>query len=152
MERGGSRIYELGMAWIGDSMMTWPKNVDKNQLRIEYYSGTGGGGQHRNKHQNACRMTHLPTGIQAQCEDQRSREQNRKQAFLRLSTKLIPLMKDAATIDIKVNTERIRTYHAKRNIVTDERLPDKTYNMDEILDGNLDPLLKDLHESQRNDC
>ena len=58
--------------------------LTKKDFEISWYSGTGGGGQHRNKHQNCCRITHKETGIKAISQDYREREQNKKQAFLRL--------------------------------------------------------------------
>jgi peptide chain release factor 1 len=131
-------------------MMAWPKSVDRSQLRIDHYRGSGKGGQHRNKTDSACRIVHIPTGLMAQCEDERSQLQNRRQAFLRLTTKLIPLMKQAATVDVEVNAERVRTYNFKRNTVKDDRVPNKVYSLDKILDGDINDMLADIADSFSN--
>jgi len=73
--------------------MAWPNTVRKDDLRIEFYRGSGPGGQHRNKTSSACRITHKITGISAQCEDERCQHKNKKIAFRRLAAKLVPLMK-----------------------------------------------------------
>ena len=62
--------------------------IDKNQYKVEYTRGTGAGGQHRNKVETCVVITHLATGMQEKCEDQRSRAQNEKIAFERLKAKL----------------------------------------------------------------
>lgn len=117
--------------------MAWPETVRKSDLRIDFYRGSGAGGQHRNKTDSACRLTHLPTGITAQCEDERSQHLNRAKAFRRLAAKLGPMMKAAAQSPKEVEglTERIRTYNEKGSRVTDHRVPGKTFNYDKILNG-----------------
>lgn len=75
--------------------MAWPNDVRKSDLRIDTYRGSGAGGQHRNKTDSAVRITHLPTGISAQAEDERDQSRNKKLAFRRLCNKLVPLMKSA---------------------------------------------------------
>lgn len=132
--------------------MAWPKNVDKSQLKIEYYRGTGAGGQHRNKTDSACRITHKETGISAKSEDQRSQHQNRKLAFRRLADRLIPLMKKAAMEEITPPcTDRIRTYNFKRNTVKDDRVDGKVWNLQDILEGNLDDLIESVMLSKQED-
>lgn len=73
--------------------MAWPDTVRKSDLRIDYYRGSGAGGQHRNKTDSACRITHLPTGLVGQSENSKHQRQNRTLAFRRLCAKLVPLMK-----------------------------------------------------------
>lgn len=60
--------------------MTWPKQVGESQSKIDWFSGSGAGGQNRNKNQSCCRMIHEPTGLQATSQDLKSREQNKKAA------------------------------------------------------------------------
>lgn len=125
--------------------MAWPNTVRKDDLRIEFYRGSGPGGQHRNKTSSACRITHKITGISAQCEDERCQHKNKKIAFRRLAAKLVPLMKkEVEGEQQKIRpTEVIRTYHQVRGTVKDKRI-DKIFKYDEILDGNLESLIKEI--------
>lgn len=124
--------------------MAWPKNVRKKDLKIEYYRGHGPGGQHRNKTETCCRITHIPTGIQAKCEDQRSQKQNRESAFKVLAGRLVPLMV-AKPKHERPSTERVRTYNAQRNKVVDHRLEGISWNLDDVLNGKaLDDIVKAL--------
>lgn len=116
--------------------MSWPRDVRKADLRIETYRGSGPGGQHRNKTESAVRITHVPSGISAQSEDERSQHHNRRTAFRRLSEKLIPLMKDAArSPSPEMAAERIRTYHQPRNTVKDHRVPGKVWSYSDVVEG-----------------
>jgi len=128
--------------------MAWPHDVRRRDLKIDWYSGTGGGGQHRNKHQNCCRMTHLPTGLMATGQTERSRTQNQKQAFLRLADKLAPLMKrEAARERYAAGHKRVRNYHEPRNEVRDSRVDDRIWTYERVVNGTdlaeiIDELLK----------
>jgi protein subunit release factor A len=126
----------------------WPNTVTKKDLKIYYYNGSGAGGTNRNKNKNCVRMTHIPTGTQSQCQDFRSRDQNLRTAFRRLADKLVPMMKREVTRErFAAGTERVRTYHEPRNVVKDERVPDKTYSYEDVLHGDgLRELLGDLNE------
>ena len=128
--------------------MAWPHNVTKKDLRIDYYRGSGAGGQHKNKTDSACRITHIPTGTVTQCEEQRKQHQNKKVAFMRLVNKLVPMMKAeiAKTPDREVNTQRIRTYNEHRQTVVDDRIKGKKFDYDEVLAGGreLDKILDNL--------
>lgn len=123
--------------------MGWPHNVDRSQLRIEYYRGSGAGGQKRNKTSSACRITHVPTGVATTCEAGRSQSQNRATAFKKLAFKLMPLMRNEQQKERYSSTERVRTYHERRGLVTDHRTK-KDYPYNQVLDGNLDEILRDL--------
>ena len=132
--------------------MAWPESVDKSQIKIEFFRGQGPGGQHRNKTDSACRMTHIPTGISAMAQDQRSQHQNRRVAFKRLADKLIPIMKAKLALEkAGVNRERIRTYHEKRGTVVDHRVPDKVFNLKSVLDGDLDPIISAVVRKKSED-
>lgn len=117
--------------------MSWPETVRKSDLRIDYYRGSGAGGQHRNKTDSACRMTHIPTGIVSQCEDERHQLRNRETAFLRLAEKLVPLMRAALSSSVEVSpvTERVRTYNERGSRVTDHRISSVSFNYQRVLDG-----------------
>ena len=124
--------------------MSWPESVDRSQLRIDYYRGSGAGGQHRNKTSSACRITHEPTGISTSCESFRQQAQNRKRAFLKLAKLLVPIMKAAlgkGQTAFVSNREqlRVRTYHEPRGTVTDHRTGVKA-SYAAVLDGGLEVL------------
>lgn len=123
----------------------WPKNVTKKDLRIDTYRGSGKGGQHRNKTDSAVRITHIPTGIMAQSEDERDQQRNKRTAFKRLAVKLVPIMVKELTPKVDGKNEvRIRTYHEKRGEVIDHRISGKVWNYDDILEGNLDKMIKEI--------
>jgi protein subunit release factor A len=125
--------------------MTWPKQVTKKDLRIDYYRGTGAGGQNKNKRDTACRITHIPTGIACAAEEHRTQGKNKQAAFKRLAEKLIPLMRKANVKmdNLSHTTGRIRTYNAVRQTVVDDRI-DKTFEYATILDGKLDKLIEEV--------
>jgi len=116
----------------------WPNSVTKKDLEITWFNGSGGGGQNRNKNANCCRMKHIPTGITTQAQEHKSREQNQKAAWQRMTALLVPLIKSLhrATIKTERPTKVVRTYKQKQNLVVDKRLKQK-FNMNEILDGQL---------------
>ena len=92
--------------------------ITEEQFRYEWYSGTGKGGQHRNKHQNCCRCIHEPTGITANGTSSRSREDNKRMAYVNcLSRVQAHFHKDKERG--LAGTERIRTYHEPDNRVVD---------------------------------
>ena len=115
----------------------WPDRVTKRDLRFDYYRGTGAGGQKRNKTSSACRITHLPTGLNAQSEEQRSQHQNKLTAWGRLREQLIPLMLDEQPKQRYASGfERVRTYHEPDSRVTDTRVPDRQWRYDDVLNGD----------------
>jgi len=124
----------------------WPENVSKKDVKVQYYRGSGSGGQNRNKRDTACRMTHIPTGIAATAEEHKTQRGNWKAAWKRLSSELIPLMKAAAQPERPAPSNvRVRTYHEPRQQVKDERIEGKTWNYKDVLDGKgLDSILDEL--------
>jgi peptide chain release factor 1 len=123
--------------------MTWPNDVRRPDLRVEFIRGSGRGGQNKNKRDTACRITHLPTGISARAEDQRSQDQNKRSAFRRLAGKLTPLMRAAARrAVVAISTTRVRTYHFPRGVVIDHPTG-YIYPVGRTLDGDLDPIHRD---------
>jgi peptide chain release factor 1 len=92
--------------------------VTEDQFRFEWFSGTGKGGQHRNKHQNCCRCIHEPTGITANGTGSRSREDNKRQAYVTCLSRIqAHFHKDKERF--LAGEERIRTYHECDNRVVD---------------------------------
>ena len=94
-------------------------HLTKKDFKLEWFSGQGAGGQHRNKHQNCCRITHLETGLRAQATESRQRKVNQEVAFTRLAEKLITHYYPCIPKNRFNSTEVIRTYHEGRNIVID---------------------------------
>lgn len=92
--------------------------VQEDQFIYEWFSGTGKGGQHRNKHQNCCRCIHEPTGITANGTNSRSREDNRRQAYITCLSRVQAYFHKDKERNLAGN-ERIRTYHEPDNRVVD---------------------------------
>ena len=117
--------------------------IDRNKYKVEYTRGTGAGGQHKNKVETCVVITHLATGLQEKCEDQRSRAQNEKIAFERLTKRLKQIVIDKKLEELNDKRKEalekngtIRTYNFQRNTVKDHRTG-KTANLKKVLDGNL---------------
>jgi peptide chain release factor 1 len=130
--------------------------VDLNpaELKIDTFRASGAGGQHVNKTDSAVRITHLPTGIVVECQDDRSQHRNKAQAMAILAARLKDMQvrqqqaKEAATRRSLIGTgdrsERIRTYNFPQGRVTDHRINLTLYKLPEILDGELDELIEAL--------
>lgn len=132
------------------------EDVDINpaDLRIDTYRASGAGGQHINKTDSAVRITHLPTGIVVECQDDRSQHKNKAQAMKVLAARIKDgqlreqQAKEAATrkslIGSGDRSERIRTYNFPQGRVTDHRINLTLYKIDFIMDGDLEELLNAL--------
>ncbi len=128
--------------------------VNQNDLRIDTYCASGAGGQHVNKTESAVRITHLPTGLVVQCQDEKSQLKNRDRAMRVLRAKLLELAQEsqraemAETRKSQVGTgdrsERIRTYNFPQGRVTDHRIGLTLHKLDFILNGDLDELIDAL--------
>jgi peptide chain release factor 1 len=95
-------------------------HAERKDFRIDYFSGTGAGGQYRNKHQNCVRLTHVATGIVTTGQEQRSREQNQRDAFQKMAKLLVArALGDQRKARWPGNSETIRTYHEPDNRVVD---------------------------------
>ncbi|WP_179446360.1 peptide chain release factor 1 [Naumannella cuiyingiana] len=131
--------------------------VDPNDLRIDVFRSSGPGGQGVNTTDSAVRITHLPTGIVVSCQNERSQLQNREQAMRMLRARLVARAEEeaaAAASDARRSqvrtvdrSERIRTYNFGENRIADHRIGFKAYNMDAVLDGDLDAVLAALAEA-----
>ena len=95
-------------------------HLTKRDFKIEWYSGSGAGGQHRNKHQNCCRITHLETGLRAQATESRERPRNQDRAFRRLVALLLAHYAAEEVGGRRDTSEVIRNYHGVRNDVHDK--------------------------------
>ena len=134
-------------------------DIDPGDLRIDTYRASGHGGQHINKTDSAVRITHLPTGMVAACQSERSQIQNRARAMQLLRTRLLEEKRtasDAAYAEnrrVQVGTgdrsERIRTYNFHEGRVTDHRIGLTLYAINAIMDGDLDEIIDALKAEEQ---
>jgi len=125
-------------------------------LRIDTYRSSGAGGQHVNKTDSAVRITHLPSGIVVECQDERSQHKNRSRALALLKARLLAAEQEkqqsaqAQTRRLQVGSgdrsERIRTYNFPQGRVTDHRINLTLYRLQQIMDGDLDELIEPLQQ------
>ncbi|HZG03470.1 MAG TPA: peptide chain release factor 1 [Streptomyces sp.] len=126
--------------------------INPNDLRIDVYRSSGPGGQSVNTTDSAVRITHLPTGIVVSCQNEKSQLQNKEQALRILRARLLAAAQEEAereasdarrsqvrTVD---RSERIRTYNYPENRISDHRVGFKAYNLDQVLDGDLDAVIQ----------
>lgn len=126
--------------------------VDPNDLRIDVYRSSGPGGQSVNTTDSAVRITHLPTGVVVSCQNEKSQLQNREQAMRILRARLLAVAEeqaakeasDARRLQIRTvdRSERIRTYNFPENRISDHRVGYKAHNLDQVLEGELDPIVE----------
>ena len=131
--------------------------VDPGDLRIDVFRSSGPGGQSVNTTDSAVRITHVPTGIVASCQNEKSQLQNKESAMRILRSRLLQAAQDAADAEAsdarrsQVRTvdrsERIRTYNFPENRISDHRTGYKSYNLDQVLDGDLQPVLDSCVET-----
>jgi len=137
------------------------ESVDLNpaELRIDTYRASGAGGQHVNKTDSAIRITHLPTGIVVECQDERSQHKNRSRAMTLLKARLLAAEQEkqqreqALTRKLQVGSgdrsERIRTYNFPQGRVTDHRINLTLYRLDDVMDGNISELIQALAQEHQ---
>ena len=134
-------------------------DLNPAELRIDTFRASGAGGQHVNKTDSAIRITHLPTGLVVECQDERSQHKNRSRAMALMKAKLLAAEQQKRDSDIardrklQVGTgdrsERIRTYNFPQGRVTDHRINLTLYKLADIMTGKIDELLDALqHEHQ----
>ncbi|WP_089400386.1 peptide chain release factor 1 [Noviherbaspirillum humi] len=129
-------------------------NINPSEIRIDTFRASGAGGQHINKTDSAVRITHLPTGIVVECQDDRSQHKNKAQAMKVLAARIKDVQlreqqaKEAATRKSLVGSgdrsERIRTYNFPQGRMTDHRINLTLYKLDFIMDGDLEELTSAL--------
>ncbi len=168
-EGGGHRVQRVPVTESGGRIHTSAATVavlpqveevdfrlNMNELKIDTYRSSGAGGQHVNKTESAIRVTHLPTGLVVECQDERSQYKNKDRALQIMRAKLYEREQEkqhaalAAERKSQVGSgdrsDRIRTYNFPQNRVTDHRLSGegRSFNLESIINGNLDPLLDAL--------
>ena len=128
--------------------------IDPKDLRIDRYRASGAGGQHVNRTDSAIRITHIPSGIVVQCQDERSQYKNKDKAMAVLQSRLWDMTRSAekdaldserrAQVGTGDRSERIRTYNYHQGRVTDHRIGLTLYKLEEILAGDLDEIIDAL--------
>lgn len=130
--------------------------VNPADLRIDTFRASGAGGQHINKTDSAIRITHIPTGIVVECQDERSQHRNRERAMEVLLSRLAKMEEDKraaqqaearqSILSTGDRSDRIRTYNFPQSRVTDHRINLTLYRINEIMEGDLDLILKPVIE------
>jgi peptide chain release factor 1 len=128
--------------------------INPAELKIDTYRASGAGGQHVNKTDSAIRITHLPTGMVVECQQERSQHKNRAQAMSLLRARLTAQARErqqvaqAQTRKLQVGTgdrsERIRTYNFPQGRLTDHRINLTLYRLDGVMEGDLDQIVDPL--------
>ena len=128
--------------------------INKSDLRIDTFRASGAGGQHVNKTDSAIRLTHIPTGVVVECQEERSQHKNRAKAMSLLASRLLAAEQEKAASEQSEarkslvgsgdRSERIRTYNYPQGRVTDHRINLTLYKLDEIVTGDLDVLINPL--------
>ena len=126
--------------------------IDPNEIRIDVFRSSGPGGQSVNTTDSAVRITHVPTGVVVSCQNEKSQLQNREQAMRILRARLLALAQEEADAEAAASrrsqvrtvdrSERIRTYNYAENRISDHRVGFKAYNLDQVLDGELDAVIQ----------
>ena len=135
--------------------------IDPNDLRVDVFRSSGLGGQSVNTTDSAVRITHLPTGIVVSCQNEKSQLQNKEQAMRILRARLLAAAQEEADAQAAANrrsqvadvdrSQRVRTYNFPENRISDHRVGFKAYNLDQVIDGDLDAVINALVEADRAD-
>ena len=136
-------------------------DINPADLRVDTYRASGAGGQHVNKTDSAIRLTHLPSGIVVECQDERSQHKNRARAMSLLQARLLEQEQTRQQSEIAESrrvqvgsgdrSQRIRTYNFPQGRVTDHRINLTLYKLDEFLSGNLDMVIDPLMQEHQAD-
>ena len=132
---------------------------EATELKIDVFRASGAGGQHINKTESAVRITHLPTGLVVECQDERSQYKNKDKAMRVLRSRLLEMQREAQDSEIAskrrsmVGTgdraEKIRTYNFPENRVSDHRIKITLYKLDSFMNGQLDEIIDALAVADR---
>ncbi len=136
-------------------------DIDKNDLRIDTFRASGAGGQHVNKTDSAIRITHLPSGVVVECQDERSQHKNKARAMSLLQARLLDSAQEAqnkeqaderrSLVGSGDRSERIRTYNFPQGRLTDHRINLTLYKLDEVMQGTLDEVVQALINEHQAD-
>ena len=133
--------------------------INPQELRIDVLRASGPGGQYVNRRESAVRITHLPTGLTAICQEERTQQQNREKALQVVRARLLAKKRDEEMaqrgserrqqIGAAMRSEKIRTYNFPQNRVTDHRLNKSWHNLEKIIDGDLNPIIKVFEKASK---
>ncbi len=136
--------------------------IKSSELRVDTYRASGAGGQHVNRTDSAVRITHLPTGLVVECQDERSQHQNRARAMALLQARLLAAERERRTaaesrerrlqVGSGDRSERIRTYNFPQGRVTDHRIGLTVHQLEQVLEGELDIVIEPLIAAAREDA
>ncbi|MEL0163079.1 MAG: peptide chain release factor-like protein, partial [Halieaceae bacterium] len=136
-------------------------DIRKEDLRVDTFRSSGAGGQHVNTTDSAVRLTHIPTGIVVECQDERSQHKNRARAMSLLQARLLSAEQEAqrasqasqrrSLVGSGDRSERIRTYNFPQGRITDHRINLTLYKLDEVTGGDLDALIIPLRQEHQAD-
>ena len=127
-------------------------NISPSDLRIDTYRSSGAGGQYINKTESAIRITHIPTGLVVTCQTERNQQQNKETAMGILAAKLLQQQEESNLSSLSnerreqigwaKRSEKVRTYNYPQNRITDHRIEKSWHNLEVIVDGDLEPIVK----------
>lgn len=128
-------------------------DIKPEDLRVDTYRASGAGGQHVNKTESAIRITHIPTGVIVQCQDERSQHKNRERAMSILQSKILEMLNSqqkqsvdelrSDQVGSAERSEKIKTYNFPQDRITDHRIKKSWFGIENILLGNLDKILNE---------
>jgi peptide chain release factor 1 len=155
-EKGGRIHTSTASVAILPKLEIKPGEIKESDLEIEFYRASGPGGQNVNKVETAVRILHKPTGIIVNCQSERTQQRNKEIALQILKSKLWQKEQEELLgkiteerrkqIGSQERSEKIRTYNFVQNRVTDHRLGKSWYNLDNILDGNIEVILRSFNK------
>ena len=133
--------------------------IDKSEIRTDTFRASGAGGQHVNKTDSAVRLTHIPTGIVVECQDDRSQHKNKAKALTLLGAKLKAMAEEELSqeqaekrknmVGSGDRSEKIRTYNFPQSRITDHRIEFSVHNLDGFLDGEMEIMISTLLEENQ---
>jgi peptide chain release factor 1 len=133
--------------------------IDPADLKVDVFRSSGPGGQSVNTTDSAVRITHLPTGVVVSCQNEKSQLQNKEQAMRVLRARLLATAQEEADAQASADrrsqvatvdrSQRVRTYNFPENRISDHRVGFKAYNLDQVIDGDLDAVIAALVEADR---
>jgi peptide chain release factor 1 len=137
-------------------------DIPKSDLRVDTYRSSGAGGQHVNKTDSAVRLTHIPSGVVVECQDERSQHKNRARAMSLLKARLLDMARQTQQqeqaqsrrllVGSGDRSERIRTYNFPQGRVTDHRINLTLYKLSDVMEGRLDEVINPLVQEHQADA